>query len=107
MAHFYRFETKNLVLSIRGGDGLAGYEHIIVSFQQLLSGARLDFFEDQLDISTEENTIGVHLSQDDTSLFQVGPVKVQVNIYYNSTERDVTVQGEIEVYDNIYRKVIT
>lgn len=113
MASFYKYETVDIPLIFTPSGVLDGYKHIVVSLAQcgetLVNKTEED---DDLDIDVANDTITLHLSQEDTGLFSGGdigsPLKanVQVNIYYNNTERDVSAVKSIDVYENLYSKVI-
>ena len=111
MARFYRYETVDIPLQFTPTGVLEGYKHIIVSIAQ--NGmTQIDKNENDLAIDVYNDTITLSLTQEETAKFAGGQegaprkAKIQVNIYYNSTERDVSTVGEIDVYDNLYRKVI-
>ena len=112
MARFYRYETIDIPLIFTPAGILNNYRHIMVSIAQ--DGmTQIDKDETQLSIDTEQNTITLSLSQEETGKFAGGEdgkprkAKIQVNIYYESTGRDVSTIGYIDVYDNLYKKVIT
>lgn len=111
MARFYRFETIEIPLKFTPTGVLNNYRHIIVSIEQ--NGIQINKNENELSIDTENDLITISLSQEETSKFYGGnlttPEKanIQVNIYYESTERDVSTIGTIDVYDNLYKEVIT
>lgn len=104
MAHFYTYETKPLTISFTPSDVLDSYKKIVISFEQ--GGVLVNKFEDDLEIDTENGKISLNLSQEETSKFHEGSAKVQVNIYYDFSERDVSKKATIEVRDNLYKKVI-
>lgn len=110
MAKFYRYETVDIPLVFTPAEVLEGYEHIIVSIHQ--AGVKIDKTEEDLTIDVANDTITLSLSQEETGQFIGGdnnnPKKayIQVNIYYNNSERDVSTVGSIDVYDNLYDKVI-
>ncbi|MCQ3908916.1 MAG: hypothetical protein MJ200_05335 [Mycoplasmoidaceae bacterium] len=110
MACFYRFETVDIPLLLKPTGVLYDYSHIVVSIVQ--NGiTKVNKHENDLEIDTENDTIIISLSQEETSKF-VGGVRdprealIQVNIYYNDHERDVSTVGTINVFDNLYDKVI-
>lgn len=111
MAHFYTYETIAIPLTFTPDGVLEDYRHIIVSIKQY-GITQIDKTEEELDINVSENTIGVRLSQEETSTFEGGTkenpktAEIQVNIYYNSTDRDVSTIKTIDVYDNLYKKVL-
>lgn len=106
MASFYRFETISMPLKFTPEGVLEDYKHIIVSISQ--NGVLLiNKNEDDLVIDSTTDTITISLSQEETGLFQPTKAYIQVNIYYNDSERDVSTQAAIDVLDNLYEKVIT
>lgn len=110
MASFYRYQTAEIPITFSPAGVLEGYSHIIVSLYQ--AGTQVDKTEDDLIVDVENNKITLSLSQEDTSVFAGGEkgkannVIIQVNIYYNNNKRNVSTKGTIEVYDNLYDKVI-
>lgn len=105
MAGFYLWETANLTLRIAGEDALTDYEHVIVSIAQHGSLV-VELDETVLGIDPAEQTINVHLTQEQTGSFSKGAADVQVNIYYTDTERDATCKGQIDVLDNLHKQVM-
>ena len=111
MARFYRFETIEIPLKFTPAGVLTDYKHIVVSIAQE-GMTQIDKTEEDLIIDTEEDTIVLSLSQEETGRFAGGDnnsprqAQIQVNIYYESTERDVSTVGTIDVYNNLYKKVI-
>lgn len=105
MANFYRFETTNIVLEFTPEGILDNYKHIIVSILQ--KQTKIDLTEDELNIDTSNDKITLSLTQEQTSQFEVGKALIQVNIYYNDKQRNVSTMGYINIYDNLYNKVIT
>lgn len=111
MARFYRYETVDIPLKFTPTGVLENYKHIIVSISQ--DGmVQIDKNENQLSINENEDTITLSLNQEETGKFAGGKsgnpriAEIQVNIYYESTERDVSTIGTIEVYENLYKQVI-
>lgn len=104
MASFYRFETTALTLKFTPEGILDDYKHIVVSISQ--TDNQLDLSENNLSIDELNDSITFSLSQEQTSQFRVGRAEIQVNIYYNDTNRNVSTKGYIEVYDNLYNKVM-
>lgn len=111
MKGFYRYETVDIPLVFTPNEVLEGYKHIVVSIAQDKS-TRVNKTEDDIDIDVAENKITVHLSQEETGMFDGGDrnnprkAQIQVNIYYNNAERDVSTVGILDVYDNLYKEVI-
>ena len=107
MAHFYRYETAGITLNFTPTAVLEDYEKIIVSLRQN-GNIQIDKDESELGIDVENGTILINLSQEETGKFEGNSkILVQVNIYYDDESRNVSTIGEIQVYDNLYKKVIT
>ena len=113
MARFYRYETVDIPLIFTPSGVLEGYESIVVSVAQ--DGViQIDKTSEDtgLNIDTATDTITLSLSQEETGKFIGGDsnsprkAQIQVNIYYNNNERDVSTVGNIDVYNNLYDKVI-
>ena len=111
MARFYRYETVDIPLKFTPVGVLNDWKHIVVSIAQ--NGlVQINKSDNELSINTEEDTITISLNQEETALFAGGrenspkTADIQVNIYYNSTERDVSTTGSIEVYENLYEEII-
>lgn len=111
MAHFYTYETIEIPITFSPAGVLENYRHIVVSIVQD-DIARIDKKDNDLSIDTAADTIVVSLSQEETAKFRGGngnsPKKahVQVNVYYDNTSRDVSIVKDIDIYDNLYKKVI-
>lgn len=107
MAHFYRYETAGITLKFKPENVLEDYQKIIVSLRQN-GNIQIDKNENELGIDSENGTILINLSQEETGKFEDNnKILVQVNIYYDDESRNVSTMGEIQVYDNLYKKVIT
>jgi len=111
MARFYRYETVDIPLKLTPTGVLENYSKIVVSIAQ--DGmVQINKTNNELGIDIETDTITLSLSQEETSKFAGGKegnpriAEIQVNIYYASTERDVSTTGTIEVYENLYKEVI-
>lgn len=104
-AHFYIYETVDLPIVLSDPDALQNYEKVVVSISQT------DIYElnisDGLGIDVDNATINVHLTQEDTAKFKKGTAKVQVNIMYQDTQRDVSAMAQIDVLDNLYKEIMT
>lgn len=111
MARFYRYETVEIPLIFSPEGVLEGYSKIVVSLNQA-GLTQIDKTQDDLDVDVANNTITLNLTQQETGMFAGGDnnnpkkVKIQVNIYYNNSNRDVSTVGYIDVYDNLYGRVI-
>ena len=112
MAHFYTYETVELPLTFTPSGVLEDYKHIVVSIVQD-DLVQIDKTEDDLSIDVANDSIVINLTQEETAKFRGGSEKapktahVQVNVYYNNTTRDVSIVKDINVYNNLYKKVIT
>jgi len=111
MARFYRFETVDIPMKLTPVGVLENYSKIIVSIAQE-GMVQINKNENELSIDVNNDVITMSLTQEETSKFAGGsngnPRKatIQINIYYESTERDVSTTGTIDVYDNLYKEVI-
>ena len=109
MAYFYTWETKELTLILVDSDRkkkpLAGYDSIVVSIVQ--ADVTVSLTDDRLTVNEDKGTITFTLSQTETSRFKEGYVDIQVNVLYDSGERDTSVKGRIEVRDNLYKQVMS
>ena len=104
-AEFYIYETKLIPLKFKRQGILDNLKEVMVSIKQL--NVQINKNEDDLGIDTDNNIINVYLTQEETAKFQPGRSgKMQVNLYYDDKERDVSVEIEVKVYDNLYRKVM-
>ena len=115
-AFFYIYETVDFPIIVTAEETtgiLDGYKEVIVSFGQ--NGNEIltkDSSMSDVSIDTETDTINVHLSQEDTSKFKVSKTDdvttadVQVNILYEDKERDASASTEIEVRNNLHKKVM-
>lgn len=103
MAGFYIYETYDLHITL-SEDALADAEQVVVSIVQ--GKVALHFTGAQVGVDGA-NALNVRLSQEDTARFTPGMrAKVQVNVRYADSGRDTSAQGELEVYDNLYREVM-
>lgn len=110
-ASFYIWETVDFPITLTADDGSTGIlediQDVVVSFGQKNNPVIEKFLsKSEVSLDVENDIINVHLSQEDTSQFAVGSVEVQVNLYYQGTERDVTARGQIEALNNLHRKVM-
>lgn len=103
---FYVWETAsfNIVLS---SPVLNEYKDVIVSICQPSSAElHLSYLNGDLSI-IDDSTIGVGLTQEQTGEFSPGAARLQVNVLFDSSERDVTSQAVINIQDNLYNKVMS
>lgn len=110
-AFFYLWETVDFPITITADDGatgiLNGIANVVVSFgQKNVPIIEKDLSTSDVSLDAENDIINVHLSQEDTGKFSTGDVQVQVNLYYQGTERDATAQGTIQALANLHRKVM-
>lgn len=103
MAYFYIYETVEFPIQLSDTDALKNSKAVVVSLKQ--GGVQLDKVNP--DMNRDTGLISLYLSQEETSMFKVGNVDIQVNIYYENKERDVTTRARINVLDNLYKKVIS
>lgn len=112
MAQFYTYETVDIPLMFQPKGVLVDYRHIIVSLRQNSTDVQINKDENDLDIDVENDKITISLTQEETAMFDGGDeknpgvVRIQVNIYYENTERDVSAVKIIKVHNNLYKKVI-
>lgn len=106
MAGFYIWETKTLYLQLKPETALDGFKDVIVTLAQEWSGIKVEKLTSDLVIKEDVGQINVHLTQKETGQFVPGKVRIQVNLLYNDSERDTTVQGVVEARDNLHRKVM-
>ena len=104
MTGFYQWETKTLILKIKPVSALQGVKSVIVSIAQ--SRAMIEKHTDDLTIDEDAGTISVYLHQEETARFTVGSAQVQVNLLYHDAERDTTVKGSVQVWDNLHKEVM-
>lgn len=94
-----RFTDKPLTIMVDGFD-LSTVTNIHVTMRQ--PGIVVDI----TDVTVLENTICVHLTQEQTGKFSANhPLKIMVNYYVNN-ERGAFDEFEIEVKDNLLDKVL-
>lgn len=106
MAGFYIWETKTLHLQLKPETALDGVKNVIVTLAQEWAGTKVEKSTSDLVIKEDVGQINVHLTQEETGQFVPGKVRIQVNLLYNDSERDTTVQGVVEARDNLHRKVM-
>lgn len=111
-AYFFVYETVDIPLLFEPDGALEGYKKIVVSLAQF-GTTIIEKWQDELGIDVENNRINLSLSQEETAMFTGGKkcdpkiVDIQVNIYYETQERDTTFNEIIEVYSNQHKKVIS
>lgn len=111
MAYFFIWETVDFPLQLSFKDSsiegkvLDEYDKIVVSLKQ--GNVLLEKTDDDLGIDTEEDILNLHLSQEETAMFKANKqVTLQVNIYYDDTERDTSFETFIDVYDNLHKELM-
>lgn len=111
MPFFYVWETVDFPIALTREDGGTGImencKDVIISLEQ--DGVLLEKSRESPDVSidTENDIINLHLSQEDTGCFKPGRgVIIQINILYEDTERDTSVQATIEARRNLHCEVM-
>lgn len=113
MASFYQWETKGFNLIIQGADNpLENWKQVVVSLGQnqkevvVLNAIKDGETDAGIEVIEAENTIAISLSQKQTGKFQKGKCDVQVNVLYFDRERDTTIEGVVDVRNNLHKKVM-
>lgn len=111
MAYFFIYETVDFPLQLSFKDAsiegkvLDNYSSVIVSLKQ--GSTLLEKSGSDLGVDTENDIINLHLSQEETAQFKPNKqVTLQVNIYYEDTERDTSFESLIDVYDNLHKELM-
>lgn len=113
MASFFQFETKDIPFQLSYDDPcdpekkvLDGYKEVVITLTQ---GQRMLVKKtDELGIDVENDIINMHLSQEETGSFKTcDQVKVQLNVYYNNHERDISSKLYLEVKETDYKEVMS
>lgn len=113
LASFFQYETATIPIRLikkgvpaeESSGILEGYSQIVISLDQ--AGILMNKTGEELGIDVENDTITLPLSQEETAQFQPGRVDLQINVYYENTERDVSEQCQLSVKKNLYKKVMT
>lgn len=105
MAFFYPYETCDLTIVLDRENALADVDDVMVTLSQC--GKRSININTGLDIDENSNTIVVSLTQSQTGRFCKGEVDVQVNILYETGERDTSEIASLTVLDQTYEAVMT
>ena len=107
-AFFYQYATDNIPLKLQYCDGtggvLEGYKDIKVTLSQ--AGVTLTKGLDELGVDVDEDTVILPLTQEETGLFATMACEVQVNIFYDDSERDTSTRGKIMVRKNLYKEIM-
>lgn len=103
-AGFYQYETADLEITLEKDQVFVDAKDVVVSIVQ--GSTRIDYHADQLDIDTETNTILMHITQEDAGMFGNSSAVVQVNVLYEDGERDVSAQGTISIFANLFKEVM-
>lgn len=111
MEQIYTYTTPSYTISFKESNVLTDYNKVVVTLKQ--DGiAQIDKFNDDLDIDSEEDTITVEFTQEETGKLYGGKkdnpnyAELQVNIYYEDEDRNSTSTENIKVYSNLYEDVI-
>lgn len=104
MAHFYQWETTDLSLRISRAGALADIKNVIVSILQ--GNILIEKEKDDLGLDEENDIINLHLGQEETGKFNPGTAHLQVNLYYENTERDTSAQVDVQIRANLHKEVM-
>lgn len=114
LAGFYAWETIDLELIIEPSGVLDGFEQIMVSVVQSSHRVNKQYYSGSPEVSGD--VINLHLNQEETGLFKFYPQsecgantqnpRVQVNILYPDGERDASTIELLDLYENLYKKVM-
>ena len=102
----FQYTTPTDVLFLRGIN-LEGFD-VWVSYQQKKRelDVKVPAASVTYDSETDTTTVTAKLTQEQTGLFGVGTVEVQVNWIGPDDSRDATFIGEEEVFKNLLEKVV-
>ena len=112
MPFFYAWETVDFPIQIKAEDGttgiLTGLSNLIIT---MLQGSgkivEKDLSSPDVAIDTENDIINLHLTQEDTGTFTPEIyADIQVNFFYDNSERDTTAEAKIFVKRNLHAKVM-
>ena len=101
---FYQWETVTIPITIKPTGILEEYKDIVISFEQKDETLIAKHLKD---LEVDGDVITVNLSQEETSVFEVGKVAVQFNILYEDKERDTSGTAVIQCAKNQYKRVMT
>lgn len=111
MAYFFIWETVDFPLQLSfkdptiEGKVLDEYSKVVVSLKQ--ESTLLEKSDEDLGIDVENDIINLYLSQEETAMFKPNKqLSLQVNIYYDNTERDVSFETFVDVYNNLHKEVM-
>lgn len=109
MPFFYEWETVEFPIQLTRESGETGIlqncRDVIISFEQ--GGVLIEKNKNNGDvgIDVENDVINVRLNQNETGLFKANRKAIcQINILYESAERDASCQVEIDVKPNLHKK---
>ena len=110
-AFFYVYETVDFPLQLISEDPepiLEGLKNIIVSLGQYNTLVlEKDMSSPDIGVDDENDTINLHLTQDDTAKFKPNEdVLIQVNILYDNHERDTTAQATVRALANLHENIM-
>ena len=110
---FYLFETLDWAIELVPEDEsiieglLDDYDVVIVTISQRDGATISKSSKDSgISVDTETNTINLSLTQSETGAFSKGDAEIQINVKFNNSNRKVSVKGNIQVLDNLYKEVI-
>ena len=103
---FRIFETADLPIKIRQKGALEGYDLIIISIKQL--NVLMEFTSNDPNVlaNIEEDTVNLHLSQEQTGRFKKGEADLQLNIYYDYDGREASSFAKLYIGDNLHKEVM-
>lgn len=111
MTSFYQFETTELPIFLSSPDDkkvLDDFKEVIITLTQSdCISLEFDSESEQVEINPTDDTITVFLSQEDTGKFNTDKViAMQLNILYNDTSRNVSIEDYITVLPNLHANIM-
>lgn len=116
MAEIFAFSTDELSFELRDAEGekpegiFDGIKEVIVTLSQGGDPIEKKLSDGGIGLDDEDASVNVRFDQDDTALLRGGTLDkprtadIQVNLYYQNTDRDVTHEAKIPVYRNLHPK---
>ena len=107
---FFQWETADVKIMLVDQDDnpipgiLNGVKDVTASFVQGINSQH--FHLEQLGVDPATSSIFVRFEQEQSAVFIKGKAEVQVNIYYDNAERDTSLKGVINIYDNLYKRIM-
>lgn len=107
---FYIYETVDLPIELYRKDGvkgiLDGLINVIISFKQGKVLLEKDINSPDVGVDAENDIVNVHMSQEETGTFREGEVGLQINLLYESHERDTSCETLLTAFDNYHKAVM-